>query len=194
VRDDLHPDRRLLVIGAVVVLLCGALGVLLGSLGIGTSGVTASPAAAISTPSVSASPSPPTDPEQAALVAALPTSVYRDCAPRDVADGQTASVRCAAATDGVDELLVTQWRDREAMDEGSGYRRYPDGTCSQTTDVRSTWDGGGLACYTNDNDHAVVLWQYADRALQVVAVRNDGDSRALYDWWRSTARTPLRAP
>ena len=189
-RSDLRPDRRLLLLGTVVVLLFGALGVLLGSLGIGApGGAPASPAAVTSTPSSIPSPSPSADPE---LVALLPNEVYRDCAPREAAAAQTASVRCVPATDGADELLVTQWRDREAMEEGSGFRRLPDGKCSQETGVRSTWDGGALACYRNDNGHAVVLWQYDERALQVVAVRTDGDSRELYDWWLEAARTPLR--
>ena len=72
------------------------------------------------------------------------------------------------------------------------YTRYPDGKCSQRTGVRSTWDGGPLACYVNDNDHAVVMWEYDDRALQSFAIRTDGQSRPLYDWWLEAARTPLR--
>jgi hypothetical protein len=192
--QDLRPDRRLLLVGAGVVLLCGALGLLLGTLGIGSSGVTPSPASAVRTPASPPSPaaSASADPAQEQLVAVLPPEVYRDCGPREVAEGASASVRCLPSTDGAGELLVTQWRDSEAMEEASGFRRYPDGRCSQTTEVRSTWDGGALACYTNDNGHAVVLWQYADRALQVVAVRPDGDAPALYAWWREAARAPLR--
>ena len=190
----MRPDRRTVVIGAVVVLLCGALGVLLGTLGIGAPGGTASPAAVRSAPSPSPSTPPTVAPGVSELVAALPTSVYRDCAPRESGDGQPVRVRCLPTTEGADELLLTQWRDEKAMQNGSDVGRYRDGKCSETTEVRSTWDQGAIACYTNDNDHAVLLWQYADRALQVVAVRNDGDSRELYDWWLETARTPLLRP
>ena len=179
--------------GASTVLAAGALGYLLGTLGVGAPDA-ASPVPPASPPAGTASPAPSPD-RTAELVAGLPPEVYRDCAPReaDTAAGQTASVRCAAARPGADELLVTQWRDRAAMEaDFASYSRYPDGKCSQRTGVRSTWDGGALACYVNDKAHAVVMWEYDDRALQVFAIRTDGQSRPLYDWWLQTARTPLR--
>ena len=195
-----RPPRRVVLLGAVVVLLAGALGVLLGTLGVGAAGTSApqppEPPAAASPPAASASPSAAAIPDEvAALVATLPASVYRDCAPRksDDSAGQVASVRCVPATPGADELLVTQWRDRDAMDaDFARYTRYPDGKCSQTTGVRSTWDGGRLACYVNDNDHAVVMCEYDEHAVQVFAVRTDGRHEPLYDWWLTAAKTPLR--
>jgi hypothetical protein len=192
-----RPPLGLLALGAGIVLSAGALGVLLGSLGVGAPGTAApAPAPVPSSAAAPASTSPVPSPDATArLVAALPPEVYRDCRPREVdtAAGQTASVRCTPATPGADELLVTQWRDRAAMDaDFASYERYPDGKCSQRTGVRSTWDGGALACYINGNEHAVVMWEYDDRALQSFAIRTDGQPRPLYAWWLETARTPLR--
>jgi hypothetical protein len=203
------PPRRLLLLGVVVVALAGALGVLLGALGVGAPATPRAepeslPAAAATppvTPPVTppgtptpATPSPAAD-AAAALIAALPAEAYRDCQPReiDAAAGQLASVRCAAARPGADELLVTQWREQAAMDaDFARYRRYPDGKCSETTGVRSTWNRGVLACYRNANGHAVLMWEYDDRPVQVVAVRTDGRHEPLYDWWLEVAKTPLR--
>jgi hypothetical protein len=47
----------------------------------------------------------------------------------------------------------------------------------------SSWDRGGLACFVNVNDHAVVLWQVDELALQLVAIRPDDDAAAVFDWW-----------
>lgn len=185
-------NRGWTLLAVVVVLLAGALGVLLGTLGVMAPGTApaAAPTSAAPAPTSTAAPPP-----SAALVASLAPEVYRDCAPResDPDVGQVGSVRCTPARPGADELLVTQWRDGAAMAaDFARYTRYPDGKCSETTGVRSTWDGGVLACYLNDNGHAVVMWEYDDRALQVVAVRTDGQSEPLYDWWLAAARTPLR--
>jgi hypothetical protein len=46
----------------------------------------------------------------------------------------------------------------------------------------SSWDRGGLACFVNVNDHAVVLWQVDELALQLVAIRPDDDAAAVFDW------------
>jgi hypothetical protein len=200
---DPAPPRRppwgRVVLAAAVVLGAGGVGLLLGTLGVGAPGTASPPRvlAASEAPPAPPAPTPPPDAPDAAaaLVEDLPPEVYRDCTPRDIdaAAGQTASVRCTPATPGADELLVTQWRDGAAMEaDFASYLRYPDGKCSQRTGVRSTWDGGKLACYLNDNDHAVVMWEYDDRALQVFAIRRDAQTRALYAWWLETARRPLR--
>lgn len=140
----------------------------------------------------------------AELQASLPTSVYRDCAPVPVQPGQTASLTCASVVPGADELRVTRWTDAATMDrsfDASASGHLPADRCStftggddaRGTGRRSTWGGTSavLACSVDDAPDAVLLWQYRDAATQVVAVRRDADSTALFAWWQQTTRTPL---
>ena len=141
-----------------------------------------------------------------ALIGRLPAAVYDDCRPdpEREGEGRTASVKCGTPLEGADELLVTQWSDTEAMaanfSEVHGVK--PDGKCGQyaadpPSGLRSTWgDDAPLACFVNSEPAAILLWEYPQRALQVVAVRRDrdaaglaDDSRALFQWWRTAVRS-----
>ncbi|MCW2607146.1 MAG: hypothetical protein JWO60_1839, partial [Frankiales bacterium] len=141
-----------------------------------------------------------------ALQARLPDSVYGSCAPRPEGESpeRPASLLCTPATAGVDELLVTQWRDPAAMDAdwettfvGGRYREAP---CSSYeglpgTARRSTWTAPSgaapLACYLNEPGAAIVMWEYPEQALQVRLVRKDGDYAAAFRWWREAKDVPL---
>jgi hypothetical protein len=99
----------------------------------------------------------------------------------------------------VDEVLVVKWPDAATLQADfartSGDR--PDGKCGTYTGtpasgLRSTWGGGKpLACYVNSNGAAVVMWEVPDKALQLLAIRKDGDSRAAFAWWSKAVTTPL---
>ncbi len=140
----------------------------------------------------------------AALQASLPAGVYRDCAPADLQPGQTAALTCDSVMPGADELRVTRWTDAATMEQAfntSAAGRLPADRCgtftggdgARGTGRRSTWGGTSaiLACSVDDTPDAVLLWQYRDAATQVVAVRRDADSTALFAWWQQATRTPL---
>ena len=136
--------------------------------------------------------------DAAGLAAQLPASVFGDCEdyPEALPDGASASLRCDPAAEGVDELLVASFPGRGELDawwERTVTEVYPDGRCSQGFGVRSTWNGGRLACYLNSNDDAVMRYDYGDRPVQVTAVRDDDDSGALFAWFDggSGAGVPL---
>jgi hypothetical protein len=129
------------------------------------------------------------------LVERLPPAVYTGCTPQPEREGgpRVASVRCSSPIPGVDELLVTQWADPASM--RSDFERFygpkKSGRCGDYRGMppagrRSTWNGGPLACYVNDPGAAILLWEYPDLALQVVAVRSDHDHAALFAWWAAT--------
>ena len=155
-------------------------------------------------PSPSASASGAGDLHEA-LVGRLPAEVYDDCRPdpEREGEGRTASLKCGTPLEGADELLVTQWSDTAAMTANFAdvHGGKPDGQCGEyaadpPSGLRSTWgDDAPLACFVNSEPAAILLWEYPEQALQVVAVRRDhgaeglaDDSQALFDWW-STAVT-----
>ena len=119
-----------------------------------------------------ADPSASGEPHEA-LAGRLPAEVYEDCRPdpEREGEGRDTSVKCGTPLDGADELLVTQWRDREAMlanfDEVHGAK--PDGKCGEyaadpPTGLRSTWgDDAPLACFVNSEPAAILLWEYPER-------------------------------
>ncbi|MCW2777701.1 MAG: pknH 2 [Frankiales bacterium] len=146
-----------------------------------------------------------------ALRAWLPPGTTGGCLPlpqREVGLS-VAALRCTTLPlDGVrgpEELLVVRWRTPEAMaaDWRASYlapRRYARdacGTWSGTTPGTgrvSTWassDGtvsrAPLACYVNraEPPAAVVLWEYPDQAVQVLAVSEDLAPQPLAAWSRS---------
>lgn len=123
----------------------------------------------------------------AVLIASLPAEIYSSCATAPAPkEGIVTAVDCRATQTGASSLLVRKWASRAVMDAdfaATYAQRYPDGKCSRQTGVRSTWNRGRLACYVNTNGDAVLMYSYADQALQVLAVRADGNSRALYNWW-----------
>lgn len=139
-----------------------------------------------------------------ALQASLPTGVYRDCKPTSMTAGQIAALTCGSVVSGADELRVTRYADATTMQRefaATIQPRYADGKCGTFrggeqaggTGRRSTWGARNarLACYVDDAPDALLLWQYDDQATQVVAVRRDADSAALFGWWQGTTRTPL---
>ena len=175
-------NRWLLVgIGALVVVLGFVGGLALGSRG-------DSPAS----PQPQASPS--ASPVDRSLVALLPKAVYGGCVP--AADG---TATCTPVQAGVDELLVRKWPSAQEMRAhfATAYQNKPDGKCGSYTGTpaagfRSTWGGEQpLACYVNSNGAAVVLWEHVDQAVEVLAVRKDGDAKAAFAWWTRAVKTPL---
>ena len=148
---------------------------------------------------------PTADGPTQALQASLPTSVYRDCRPAGVSAGQVAALTCDSVVPGADELRVAKYADTATMQQAFADEvrpRYADGKCGTFrggeqaggTGRRSTWGARNarLACFVDDAPDALLLWQYDDQSTQVVAVRRDADSAALFDWWQATTRTPLR--
>lgn len=177
---------QLALLTAAVVLTGGFVGFALGS---ATGG--GGSADAVATPTTS-----PTSVADAGLAARLPTAVFDGCAP---VEADRPTVRCTSPKPGVDELLVSQWPDAAAMraDFTSHYGSKPDGKCGQytgepTSGLRSTWGGQQpLACYRNSKGAAVVLWEYVGSAVQVIAIRTDGDAKAAFVWWIDAVKTPL---
>jgi hypothetical protein len=54
---------------------------------------------------------------------------------------------------------------------------------------------GAIACYVNDNSHAVQLWQIDAQALQLLAIRADARSDELFRWWQGARESGvLRSP
>lgn len=188
-RPPFERTGGFLVLGVVLVIAAAALGVVLGRSARDAGSTTA---AGTGGSQASASIDATTT-----LQAMLPPSIYRDCSPRTAPAGATASLSCSSPSGGADELLVTQFSDNATMssDFADKYAsRYPDGTCGSFaggTDpkgkgMRSTWGPGDknpLACYVNDSGAAALLWEYPDRAVQVIGVRKDADSKALFMWW-----------
>ena len=142
------------------------------------------------------------------LAARLPAAVYSGCRPDPEREGggRKTSLKCGTPLDGADELLVTQWSDASAMaaDFAEKHGGKPDGRCGSyaaepPTGLRSTWgDHAPLACFINSEPAAILLWEYPDDALQVVAVRRDrdapgfaDDTRALFGWWTTAVRSEV---
>ncbi len=188
-RTPFERTGAFLALSVALVLGAGGLGFAIGNGGGGSVG------------GGKASPGP----DQAALVALLPNNLYRNCQPRDLSEGQVASVTCDSGIDGADELIASRYATSEAMsaDFTSTYRdAYPDGKCSEFTGgkdargkgVTSTYqDGDPLACYVNSNGDATLLWEYPEQRLQSIAIRKDADSKALFDWWIGKAVKVPRA-
>ena len=173
----------LLCVGVVVAAF--ALGLAWGLAAGGRSGRT--PAGA---PSTSASPA--TSSEGPGLPA-----LYTGCRAQQVPVGQGWT--CGSSLDGIDEVLVVRWPSAEALaaDFAKTYQSKPDGKCGSytgtpTSGYRSTWGGGQpLACYVNSNGAAVVMWEVPGKALQLLAVRKDGDAKAAFTWWTQAIATPV---
>lgn len=138
----------------------------------------------------------PTGNRYAALAARLPASVYTSCRPAPLREtkGVVTAVDCASTQPGVAVLLVSQWPDSASM--AANFAKYyvpqrPDGKCSTSTGVRSTWEYGVIACYPNAAHAAVLLYEYDRVGLQVLAVRADGNRALLYSWWHDHATVPI---
>ena len=177
--------NRFVLLGAAVVAAAFGVGLGLG-LAFGSTGgtTTAGPRS-----SAAASPS-------AAGTISLP-SLYTGCQPQQVPVG--TGVSCGTSLAGVDQVLVVQWPDAASMqaDFVKTQGSKPDGKCSTykgkpASGIRSTWGSGRpLACYVNSNGAAVVLWEDPTTRLELLAVRDDGDTRKAFAWWTEAIKTPL---
>lgn len=144
-----------------------------------------------------------TEPDRhSALAQRLPAEVYQECveAPEREDEERVTSLTCGSALAGADELLVTQWVDRSTMiaDFSESYGDKAEGKCGEYSGTppkgrRSTWgdDAAPLACYTNSNGAAILLWEYPDLAIQVLAVRTDKKAQALFNWWQGARQYAL---
>lgn len=137
-----------------------------------------------------------------ALAQRLPAEVYQGCveAPEREDEERVTALTCASALAGADEVLITQWVDGPTMlsNFAESYGDKVDGKCGEYVGTpvegrRSTWrdDGAPLACYVNSNEAAILLWEYPDFAIQVLAVRNDKNAQALFTWWQGATQHAL---
>jgi len=175
------------------VLLCLAVVVVAFGIGLAwglTSGGASKGAAAVTS-------RPTTSPSSATDGPGLPSAVYADCQALDVPVG--TGWACTSPQSGVDQVLVVRWPSADAMaaDFAKTYQPKPDGKCSKYSGdpaggYRSTWgDGKPLACYVNSNGAGIVMWEVPEKALQLLAVRKDGDVKAAFTWWTQAVTTPL---
>lgn len=144
-----------------------------------------------------------TEPDRhSALAQRLPAEVYQGCveAPEREDEERVTSLTCGSALAGADELLVTQWVDGSTMlsDFAESYGDKVEGKCGEYVGTpaegrRSTWgdDAAPLACYVNSNGAAILLWEYPDLAIQVLAVRTDTNAQALFTWWQGARQYAL---
>jgi hypothetical protein len=96
---------------------------------------------------------------------------------------------------GADGLLLRQSAAGEALAEHMDSDNRGDGDCATDVGVDTTWRNGPLACYDNNADAATLWWGYAESGLNIIAVRNDGDNAALWQWfagadWASPSGPP----
>jgi class 3 adenylate cyclase len=133
---------------------------------------------------------------EARLRALLPPRINSRCVPATTSDGALngiASLRCELVAEGAD----TAWFDlfdgsgavTSRSDAISAAARVAEGVCDGThTDASTDWRygstyGGRMICY-HDGEAAWLVWTYAARDLIGQAMRRDGDSSALYAWWK----------
>ena len=136
---------------------------------------------------------PSSSPTTTSAPLGLPAAVFRDCA------ATASGASCQPTVAGVDEVLVFHWPSAAAMaaDFARTQGKKPDGKCGSypgtpPSGLRSTWGNGKpLACYVNSNGAAIVLWEVPDRALELLAIRKDGDTKAAFAWWDEAIKTPL---
>lgn len=194
-RTPFERTGGFLALGLVLVLGAVALGFLLGRDGGGTDSVSGGGGPAPTNAAGSKA--------QTELLAKLPTSVYTGCTPTETAQSATATLNCTSAIEGADQLIVSSFADTSAMNgdfENRYKQAYKDGMCSKFNGKNkgegrtSTWGPNNdqlLACYINENEDAVVLWEYLAPAIQVIAVRDDGNYPELWTYWTKAVKTPL---
>ena len=148
------------------------------------------------------------DPAEQQL-ASLLSDDFGECSALERTPGQAAKLNCDRTPDGIASLHAVQWEGTEAMDEwfrtsyaeAGGYTSAPCGEFEGGAEARgsgrvstSTKTGvGAIACYVNANGHAVMLWQVDDRDVSLLAIRDDADAAALFEWWDDAWDTVLRA-
>lgn len=71
-----------------------------------------------------------------------------------------------------------------------------EGDCSLGSRAWQTWEvgphAGKLYCYTNSDGEAVLEWTFGYEPVYASASRRDGDTAALYAWWRDVGRLMSR--
>jgi hypothetical protein len=148
-----------------------------------------------STTTSTTGPDPFPDDDESTLLATVPDPAGDDCerdeSPDADLDGVQAAVQCTV--DDVDELsfvlfespsdLTAAYDDQ--VDQSPAER--DGGDCRDSDDVAHTYEGdagrGRVACY-NENDETFIAWTSDDDVTAATASRTDGDSVALYEWWR----------
>ncbi len=198
------PNRLPLVLGAValvVVLLAGGIFLALsggdgggeeadGGDGTDSTTTTSQPS---TTPDTGPAPFP--DDDESALLSTVPDPAGDDCerdeSPAAGTDGVRAAVQCTVPD--VDELsfalfdspsdLTAAYEDQ--VDQSSA--ESDAGDCRDADDVAHTYEAGSergrVACY-NEDDETFITWTDDDAVTSATASRTDGDSVALYEWWR----------
>ncbi len=67
----------------------------------------------------------------------------------------------------------------------------PPGDCATQASAYGRWEfggsGGRVLCRTFQGD-AILKWSYDGLPVLAVAVRHDGDTKTLYEWWRDRGR------
>lgn len=131
---------------------------------------------------------------------------FGECTPLERLPGQRAKLNCDQTPDGIATLHAVQWQDQGWMDidfrnryvdagryEFAPCRDFLGGPEAAGTGRLSSWPGvGSIACYVNSNAHAVLLWQVDERAVTLLAIRDDADSPALFAWWQDARQGVLR--
>jgi len=88
----------------------------------------------------------------------------------------------ATALRSVDEAFFSQ----------AGQAALQPGDCEIDERASGTWEfgrsSGRILCIVSSND-ARITWTYADESIIATAIREDGDGRLLYQWWRDHARS-----
>jgi hypothetical protein len=152
-----------------------------------------------------AAPGVALSPDERALADRL-SEQFGDCSPLERAPGQVAKLNCDTTPEGIATLHAVQWADsatmadafRESYVARGKYDRapcgeFPGGPGSEGTGRISTWPGvGAIACYVNVNSDAVLLWQVDSEAVQLLAIREDPESRELFRWWQQSRDGVLR--
>lgn len=186
----------LLLLGLVVVVVAGAIGVVLST----PPDVPDAPAVAAPSPSATALE------EADRRLATMLREQYGECTPLPRLPGQLARLNCDRTPEGIETVHAVQWSNAQAMDAGFdsayvGKPQYRSAPCADfrggsgtagTGHVSTRIDGGRIACYVNVNDDAVLLWQYEDRAISLLAIRDDNDFASLFTWWQANRDEVLR--
>lgn len=140
---------------------------------------------------------PPLTTGQRALLEQGPVRVLFDCVGQPTIEkGRTsAAVGCASRIPGVDGLLLRQSEPGGGLRQVMDSPKRPAGDCSREVGVDGSWALGPLDCYDNETEAVAALWWgYVDSGINVIAVRKDGDNRALYNWFTRTDWTAPSGP
>lgn len=131
------------------------------------------------------------------LLAQLPPAIAATCVPATRTEGSlggSVAVRCELSSEDADtvwyDLFQTRGLATEQFDRIAAAADVPDGTCTETlTSADGEWRfgstyGGRMVCY-QDGGASWIVWTYENDQIVAQAVRGDGDSAALYGWWKT---------